>query len=42
LSMKSKACLFQMMLVIFLMSSSDALEWYSMGDFVLVTFILIT
>jgi hypothetical protein len=24
------------------MSSTDALEWYSMGDFVLVTLILIT
>jgi hypothetical protein len=30
-----------MMLVIFVMSRTDALEWYSMGDFVLVTFILI-
>ena len=25
---------------VFLMSSTDALEWYNMGDFVLVTFIL--
>ena len=31
-----------MLVVIFLMSSTDALEWYNMGDFVLVTFILIT
>jgi hypothetical protein len=28
--------------IVFLMSSTDALEWYSMGDFVLITFILIT
>ena len=26
----------------FLMSSTDSLEWYSMGDFILVTLILIT
>jgi hypothetical protein len=27
------------MLVIFLTSSTDALEWYSVGDFFLITFI---
>jgi hypothetical protein len=36
--MKSEVCLFQMMLVVVLMSSTDALEWYSLGDF----FLLIT
>ena len=31
--------IFQMMLVVFLTSSTDALEWYSVGDFFLITFI---